>query len=75
MLELVRTNDVVMISAISALLDGAGIEYLVADQNMSVVEGTLGFIQRRILVLRDDLQEARTVLQDAGLEKELRGND
>ena len=42
MQELVRTNDVVLISAIGALLDSAKIMHLVFDQNMSVLEGSLG---------------------------------
>ena len=40
--ELVRTNDIVLVSAIGALLDGANIHHLVLDQNMSVIEGSLG---------------------------------
>lgn len=70
--ELVRTNDVVLVSAVGALLDGAGIGYLVLDQNMSIIEGSIGIIPRRILVVADDLTEAREVLTDAGLSHELR---
>ena len=33
--ELVRTNDIVLVSAVGALLDGANIHHLVLDQNMS----------------------------------------
>ena len=50
--ELVRTNDAVLISAIEALLNGAGIPYMVLDQNMSVLEGSLGVLPRRVLVPR-----------------------
>ncbi len=42
MRELVRTNDAVLISAIEALLKSAGIPHLLADQNMSVLEGSIG---------------------------------
>ena len=42
MRELVRTNDVVLVSAIGALLDSANIHHLVLDQNMSIIEGSLG---------------------------------
>jgi hypothetical protein len=68
---LLRTNDAVTISAVGALLDGAGISYLVLDQNMSIVEGSLGIIPRRILVADDDLAAARRVLSEAGLAHEL----
>lgn len=72
MRDLVRTNDVVLVSAIGALLDGAGIGYLVLDQNMSIIEGSLGIIPRRILVADEDERAARGVLTDAGLAHELR---
>ncbi len=50
MRELVRTNDAVLISAIEALLNGAHIAHMVVDQNMSVLEGSIGIFPRRILV-------------------------
>ncbi len=70
--ELVRTNDPVMVSAIGALLDSADIPYLVADQSMSVLEGSLGVLPRRILVPDEHRKAARELLRDAGLGKELR---
>src|SRR6266702_7810098 len=73
--ELVRTNDMVLVSAIGALLDGAKIHHLVLDQNMSIIEGSLGILPRRILVHEDDAQEARQLLTEAGLSHELRGDD
>ncbi|WP_458757305.1 putative signal transducing protein [Afipia sp. TerB] len=72
MRELLRTNDTVLVSAVTALLDGANIHHLVLDNNMSIVEGSLGVIPRRILVHEDDNQEARQLLIDAGLGQELR---
>ncbi len=72
MRELVRTNDLVLISAIEALLNGANIEHVVLDQNMSVLEGSLGMLPRRILVGEDQVGRARRLLQDAGLGHELR---
>lgn len=72
MRELVRTNDMVLVSAVVALLDGAGIRSLVFDQNMSVLEGSLGVLPRRVLVADGDLSPARQVLKEAGLGHELR---
>lgn len=72
MRELVRTNDVVLVSAIEALLNGADIHHLVLDQNMSVLDGSVGAIPRRILVHDDDNRKARQLLADAGLAHELR---
>ncbi|ODT13468.1 MAG: hypothetical protein ABS35_37820 [Kaistia sp. SCN 65-12] len=70
--ELIRTNDMVMISFVEALLKDAGIEHLVVDQNMSVMEGSLGVLPRRILVVDEDIAEARQLLTDAGVGGELR---
>lgn len=72
MRELVRTNDAVMISAIEALLKSACIAHLIVDQNMSVLEGSIGIFPRRILVDEDELDAARRLLTDAGFGNELR---
>jgi hypothetical protein len=72
MRELVRTNDAVLVSAVEALLNGAGIPHVVLDQNMSVLEGSLGILPRRILVAEDYERNARRLLEDAGLGHELR---
>ena len=73
--ELVRTNDIVLVSAVGALLDGANIHHLVLDQNMSIIEGSLGILPRRILVHDEDVSEARQILADAGLSHELRPDE
>ena len=73
--ELVRTNDIVLVSAVGALLDGAHIHHVVLDQNMSVIEGSLGILPRRILVHDEDVSEARQILADAGLSHELRPDE
>jgi hypothetical protein len=70
--ELIRTNDAVLVSAIGALLDGASIPHLVLDHNMSVLEGSLGILPRRILVAETNARDARRLLEDAGLGHELR---
>ena len=72
MRELVRTNDAVLISAIEALLKGAQIDHMVVDQNMSVLEGSIGIFPRRILVREDQIHIARRLLEDAGFGSELR---
>jgi hypothetical protein len=64
--ELVRTNDAVLITAIEALLKSAEIPCYVADQNMSVMEGSLGFLPRRLLIAEDDKEDAEKLLEEAG---------
>jgi hypothetical protein len=70
--ELVRTNDPVLVSAIEALLNGADIPHMVLDGNMSVLEGSIGMLPRRIVVDEQHLADARQILTDAGLAHELR---
>jgi hypothetical protein len=72
MREIVRTNDAVLITAIEALLKGAGIQHMVLDQHMSVLDGSLGMLPRRIVVEDDQVGRARRLLVDAGLGHELR---
>jgi hypothetical protein len=69
--ELLRTNDIVLISYVEALLRDARITAFVADQNMSVIEGSLGVLPRRVLVAADEMEEARRLLREAGIEAEL----
>jgi hypothetical protein len=75
MRELVRTNDAVLVSAIQALLDAARIPHLVLDQNMSVLEGSIGVLPRRLLVADGHAAAARLLLEDAGLGHELRPDE
>ena len=70
--ELVRTNDPVLVSAIAALLEAANIPHTVFDGNMSVLEGSIGILPRRILVEDTHAARARQLLEDAGLGHELR---
>ena len=72
MREIVRTNDAVLISAIEALLKGANISHMVLDQNMSVLDGSIGMLPRRIVVDEGHLARARRLLTEAGLGHELR---
>ncbi len=74
MVEILRTNDLVLISAVESLLRAAGLACFVADQNMAAVEGSLGFLPRRILVEKAEAARARRLLTDAGLADELRGD-
>ena len=74
MVEILRTNNLVLISAVESLLRAAGFPCFVADQHMAAVEGSLGFLPRRILVDEDDEVGARRLLTEAGLADELRSD-
>jgi hypothetical protein len=66
--ELLRSNDAVLISFAEAMLRQAGIASMVADQHISVIEGSIGAFPRRLLVSADDAVTARRVLTEAGLD-------
>ncbi|WP_411033198.1 DUF2007 domain-containing protein [Shinella sp. BYT-45] len=72
MIELIRTNDAVLLSFAQSLMKEAGIHCLIADEGMSILEGSLGMLPRRFLVEGDREDEARRILSDAGLAAELR---
>ncbi|GAC1331046.1 MAG: DUF2007 domain-containing protein [Beijerinckiaceae bacterium] len=72
MIELLRTNDLVLISAIRAILAEDEINVFVVDEHMSSLEGSVGFLPRRVLVVDEDLARARRLLVEAGLGGELK---
>lgn len=65
MKELLRTNDVVKLSWLVALLADQGIEAIVLDSNVSVMDGSIGAVPRRLMVLEGDLAQARRILAEA----------
>ncbi|MFP6731396.1 MAG: DUF2007 domain-containing protein [Alphaproteobacteria bacterium] len=66
MVELLRSNDPVRLSWVTALLADAQIETVVFDTHTSILEGSIGALPRRLMVLDDDLSRARHVLETAG---------
>ena len=64
MRELLRTNDITVIAYARAVLADAGIESFELDVNTSVLEGSLGILPRRLMVIDVDLQDAIELMQD-----------
>jgi hypothetical protein len=62
MKELLRTNDLVKLSWLKAVLADSGIEALVLDEHTSVLEGSAGAIPRRLMVADDDYPSAQILL-------------
>jgi hypothetical protein len=71
MKQLIRTTDIVTISHIQAILDAEGIATFELDVNMSVLDGSLGILPRRIMVADDEYDDAVLLITDAGLAMEL----
>ncbi|MDB5522747.1 MAG: hypothetical protein JWM58_510 [Rhizobium sp.] len=72
MIEIMRSNNPVSLSYAQSLLKDLGIHCMIADQGMSILEGSIGILQRRLLVDKDRADEARQTLRDAGLGDELK---
>lgn len=75
MRALVVTNDLVLISYVEALLAGQGIEALVFDRNISLMEGSIGAFPRRIVVAEDVWDRASRILEEAGLGQWVTGHE
>lgn len=69
--ELVRSNDAVLLSYVEALLAGAEIRAYVFDTHMSVLDGSIWAIARRLMVEDADAPAARRLLIEVGLGHEL----
>lgn len=67
MKELLRTNDPTEIAFATALLDGEGITVFELDVHMSLLEGSIGILPRRLMVADRDLFMARAVMRDVGI--------
>ena len=65
MRELLRTNNIVRLSWVQALLTDAGIGSVVLDQHTSLVEGSIGAIQRRLMVEERDYSRALKLIAEA----------
>lgn len=67
MRELLRSNDPVLISFATSLLEDAEIGHSVADSHMSVIDGSINAVTNRILVEEGRFEAARQLLVDAGV--------
>jgi hypothetical protein len=72
MIEIVRTNDLVLLGFLQSLLENANIPVFVADMHISSLEGMIGVFPRRVMVPEDYAAQARRLIRDAGLSGELR---
>ena len=65
MKEALRTNDVVLLSWIEALLSDAGIDAVILDTHTSILEGSIGALSRRLMVRDEDHDAARRLIDMA----------
>ena len=69
MKEVLRTNDPVLISVAQSLLKEAGLEVMVFDGHTAILEGSIGAIQRRLMVIDEDEAEARGIIADSKIDE------
>ena len=65
MIELLRSNDPVLVSFVTSLLLDAKITHSVADSHMSVIDGSINAVANRVMVAEDEYDAARDLLADA----------
>ncbi|WP_417270884.1 DUF2007 domain-containing protein [Celeribacter sp.] len=70
MKQLLRTNDPTQIAFAQALLSGEDIACFEMDVHMSILDGSIGILPRRLMVRDEDLFLARHILKDNGFELE-----
>ena len=68
MKELLRTTDPTVMAFAKALLDGEDIEWFELDVHMSTLEGSLGILPRRLMVMEADLAVAERAMRDNGID-------
>ncbi len=66
--ELLKTNDPTVLSFAQALLRAEDIDCFVLDVHMSVLDGSIGILPRRLMVARGDAFMARAILRDNEIE-------
>ena len=71
MIALIKTTNPVTLSFAQAVLKEAGFESFVFDQHVSIIEGSIGAIPRRLMVIDEDGDAAKRALSLAGLEAEI----
>ncbi|MEP5152085.1 DUF2007 domain-containing protein [Planktotalea sp.] len=68
MKELMRTNDITLTALVRAILDDAGIPIFELDVNMSVLEGSIGILPRRVMVAERDYDRVLRILAENEVE-------
>lgn len=61
--EVIRTTDPVLLSALTAELAAHGVEAVVLDTHMSILEGSIGVLPRRLMVAEGDAFIARSIVE------------
>ena len=70
MKELFSTNDITKVVYAETILNSNDIVSFVLDMNTSILEGSIGILPRRLMVLSVDYERANQLLKDFGFDLE-----
>ncbi len=65
MRAVLKSNDPVLLNFAEVLLTDAGISSVLFDSHMSVMDGSIGVLPRRLMVSDELFEQARSVLMAA----------
>jgi hypothetical protein len=65
MRAVLKTTDPVVLNYAANLLSQEGVESVVFDTHSSVMDGSMGFMPRRLMVLDEDFDRAHKLLREA----------
>ena len=65
MKAVLKTNNPVLLNYAANVLEQEGVEHVVFDENASVMDGSMGFMPRRLMVLDEDYTRAERLLKAA----------
>ena len=64
MKEVVRTNNLILISRVQTILDDAGIQNKLLNIHASNIKDSISAIQKRLVVSNDDFQQSQKLIND-----------
>ena len=68
MKELFSTNDITKFIYAETILNSNDIVSFALDENISVLEGSIGILPRRLMVLENDFERAAVLEEDVGFD-------
>ena len=71
MTPILKTVNLATLNYAQAILKEADIPFFTMDENVSIIEGSIGIIPRRLMVLDDDFADAVDVFKCAGLSDQI----
>lgn len=71
MIAILKTVNPATLNFAQAVLKEADIPFFLMDQNVSIIDGSIGIIPRRLMVVEEDAEDARQAFIDAGIADEI----